>query len=84
MELAEFVKYQRRFYGQRQQDLADMAGVGIHFIRDVEQGKKSLRMDKVNQVLEVYKAEMTPMAIRLNKRRTTDSLPKKYKDLYPW
>ena len=41
-------------------------------------------MDKVNQVLEVYQAEMTPMAIRLNKRRTTDCLPKKYKDLYRW
>ncbi len=84
MELAEFVKYQRRYYSQRQQDLADMAGVGLHFIRDLEQGKKSLRMDKVNQVLAVYKAEMTPMAIHLNKSRTTECLPKRYKDHYRW
>ena len=84
MELVEFVKYKRRFYGHKQQDLADMAGVGLHFIRNMEQGKKSLQLDKVNQVLAVYKAEMAPMAIHLNKSRTIESLPKKYKDLYRW
>jgi predicted transcriptional regulator len=84
MDLVEFVKYKRRYYGHKQQDLADMSGVGLHFIRNMEQGKKSLQLGKVNQVLAVYKAEMAPIAIHLNQGRTTKGLPKKFKDLHPW
>ncbi len=84
MDLIEFVKYKRRYYGHKQQDLADMSGVGLHFIRNMEQGKKSLQLDKVNQVLAVYKAEMAPMSINQNKSRTTEGLPKKFKDLHRW
>lgn len=37
-----------------QEELAEKAGVGLRFIRDLEQGKESLRMDKVNQVLALF------------------------------
>ena len=37
-----------------QEDLAEKAGVGLRFIRDLEQGKQSLRLDKVNQVLALF------------------------------
>ena len=44
-----------------QRDLSEKAGVGIHFIRDLEQGKKTLRMDKVNQVLALFGMELGPV-----------------------
>jgi len=46
-----FVKERRKTFGLTQRELADRAGVGLRFIRDLEQGKESLRLDKVNQVL---------------------------------
>lgn len=58
--LAEFIRNQRKQYGLTQETLAERAGVGLHFVRDIEQGKKSLRMDKVNQVLQLFGAELMP------------------------
>lgn len=43
-----------------QEELAEKAGVGLRFIRDLEQGKESLRMDKVNQVLALFGYRTTP------------------------
>lgn len=42
----------RRRAGLTQEDFSKRAGVGLRFIRDLEQGKASVRLDKVNQVLE--------------------------------
>ncbi len=36
------------------------SGVGLRFIRELEQGKETLRMDKVNQVLSLFGAELGP------------------------
>lgn len=52
--LANFVKEMRKKYNLTQIDLADKSGVGIRFVRDLEQGKQTLRMDKVNQVLSLF------------------------------
>ncbi len=41
-----------------QQDLADRSGVGLRFIRELEQGKKTVRLDKVNQVLSLFGHEL--------------------------
>ena len=59
-ELIEFVKRRRKQLGMTQQDLADRAGVGLRFVRDMEQGKESLRLDKVNQVLALFGHRMAP------------------------
>lgn len=48
--------------GLTQKDLADRAGVGLRFVRDLEQGKTSLRLDKVNQVLALFGHRMEPAA----------------------
>lgn len=40
--------------GLTQEELASKAGVGLRFVRDIEQGKKTLRLDKVNQVLSLF------------------------------
>jgi y4mF family transcriptional regulator len=46
-----------------QPDLAAKAGVGLRFIRDCEQGKSTLRMDKVNQVLKLFGMELGPVPL---------------------
>lgn len=52
--IASFVKYNRAKVKMTQGELAERAGVGLRFIRDLEQGKETLRMDKVNQVLRLF------------------------------
>ena len=52
--IAEYVKRMRRETGLTQVDLSEKAGVGLRFVRELEQGKESLRLDKVNQVLSLF------------------------------
>jgi y4mF family transcriptional regulator len=54
MQLNEFVKSKRNAAKLTQPELAGKAGVGLRFVRDLEQGKASLRLDKVNQVLQLF------------------------------
>ncbi len=54
MTIADFVRQQRKQYKMTQRNLADRAGVGIRFIRELEAGKPTLRMDKVNVVLDMF------------------------------
>ncbi len=58
MSLAIFVKEKRKSVRLTQPELAEKAGVGLRFIRELEQGKKSLRLDKVNQVLLLFGYEV--------------------------
>jgi y4mF family transcriptional regulator len=62
-ELIDFVKSRREQLGLTQQELAGRAGVGLRFVRDLEQGKESLRLDKVNQILVLFGHKMGPMEI---------------------
>ncbi len=62
-DLSDFVKGERKKNSLTQEDLARMTGVGLRFIRDLEQGKASLRMDKVNQVLEAFGAKLCPIPL---------------------
>ncbi len=64
--LQAFVKQRRRKLKLTQQQLAVKSGVGLRFIRDMEQGKASLRMDKVNQVLLMFGYELGPVPIDRN------------------
>ncbi|MDC7232105.1 MAG: helix-turn-helix transcriptional regulator [Spirochaetales bacterium] len=58
--MIQIVKEKRSSLGLTQKDLADRAGVYLRFIRDMEQGKESLRLDKVNQVLSLFGMKMMP------------------------
>jgi y4mF family transcriptional regulator len=58
MKLADFVKDRRKSVKLTQPELAEKAGVGLRFIRELEQGKESLRLDKVNQVLQLFGHEV--------------------------
>lgn len=57
--LSNTVKKLRKEYGLTQEDLALKSGVGLCFIRNLEQGKATLRMDKVNQLLDLFNYELT-------------------------
>lgn len=69
MSLARFVKEKRKTAGLTQPELAEKAGVGLRFIRDMEKGKQSLRMDKVNQVLQLFGHQLG--AVPLNRDNMT-------------
>ena len=61
MLIAAFVKEMRRKHGLTQVDLADKSGVGLRFVRELEQGKQTLRMDKINQVLCLFGHQVGPI-----------------------
>lgn len=58
--LSSFVKDNRNRLGLKQEELAEKAGVGLRFIRELEQGKNTLRIDKVNQVLSLFGYSLIP------------------------
>lgn len=62
-KLSKFIKERRKLLGITQAELASKAGVGLRFVREIEQGKKSLQLDKVNQVLSLFGFEMVPEKI---------------------
>jgi y4mF family transcriptional regulator len=54
MKIAHFIKEKRNATNLTQQEMAEKAGVGLRFVRDLEQGKETVRLDKVNQVLQLF------------------------------
>ena len=67
LSLSLFIKEKRKQLKLTQPELAERAGVGLRFIREMEQGKKTLRLDKVNQVLAMFGSEMG-MVEKIEKR----------------
>ena len=52
--ISEFLKRKRKETGLTQEEFALRSGLGLRFVRELEQGKKSCRTDKVNQALEMF------------------------------
>lgn len=65
MTLSIFVKEMRKQFGLTQVDLAEKSGVGLRFVRELEQGKQTLRLDKVNQVLALFGRQVGAVEIDL-------------------
>ena len=59
-QLSEFVKQKRKKLNLTQPELSEKAGIGLRLLREIEQGKKTMRMDKVNQVLALFGYELAP------------------------
>lgn len=59
-EIAEYVKKARREAGLTQREFALRSGLGLRFVRDLEQGKETVRMDKVNQALAMFGMTAVP------------------------
>lgn len=66
MTLDSFVKEKRKVSSLTQPELAEKAGVGLRFVRELEQGKETLRLDKVNKVLQLFGYEVGPTPIIRN------------------
>ncbi len=67
LSLSDFVRKRRKELGLTQPILADKAGVGLRFIRELERNKPTLQMDKVNQVLLLFGYELGPVPINRKK-----------------
>jgi y4mF family transcriptional regulator len=61
--LSKHVKLRRKQNQLTQPELAIKAGVGLRFVRDLEQGKTTLRMDKVNDVLRLFGETLGPISM---------------------
>ena len=53
-----FIKEKRKQLKLTQPELAERAGVGLRFVRELEQGKQTVQLDKVNQVLSLFGSEL--------------------------
>ena len=58
--IAEFIKANRRAAGLTQEEFALRSGLGLRFVRELEQGKETVRMDKVNEALAMFGMEAVP------------------------
>ena len=56
--LSKYVKAMRKQYNLTQVELSEKSGVGLRFVRELEQGKTTLRLDKVNQILNLFGSEV--------------------------
>ena len=59
-EIAQFVKRKRKEAGLTQPEFALRSGLGLRFVRELEQGKETLRLDKVNQALSMFGMTAVP------------------------
>ena len=61
--IGEYIKQKRKLFRLTQIELADRTGVGIRFIRELENGKPTVQLNKVNQVLELFGEKLYPKKI---------------------
>lgn len=58
--ISKFVKEERKKAGLTQEEFAMRSGLGLRFVRELEQGKETMRLDKVNQALAMFGMETVP------------------------
>ena len=63
MTISEHIKSRRKEHGLTQEELAERAGVGLRFLRELERGKSTVQLDKVNMVLKLFGEELQPARI---------------------
>lgn len=59
-KISDYVKTERKKAGLTQEEFALRSGLGLRFVRELEQGKETVRLDKVNQALEMFGMEAVP------------------------
>ena len=64
--ISKYVKEQRKLLGLTQEQFAIRSGLGLRFVRELEQGKETVRLDKVNQALSMFGMEAVPGRLENN------------------
>ncbi len=59
-KIALFIKENRKAAGLTQKEFSMRSGLGLRFVRELEQGKETVRMDKVNMALSMFNMEAVP------------------------
>ena len=59
-KIAEFIKTNRKEAGLTQEEIAIRSGLGLRLVRELEQGKETVRIDKVNEALAMFGMEAVP------------------------
>ena len=59
--MGEYIRTKRKLYNLTQMELAERSGVGVRFVRELERGKATVQLDKVNMVLALFGEELGPM-----------------------
>ena len=63
MDIGEYIRAKRKLHSLTQVGLAERSGVGVRFVRELERGKATVQLDKVNQVLSLFGEELRPARI---------------------
>ena len=58
--IGNYIKQERKKAGLTQEEFAMRSGLGLRFVRELEQGKETVRLDKVNQALAMFGKEAVP------------------------
>jgi y4mF family transcriptional regulator len=58
--IGTYIKIERKKAGLSQEEFAIRSGLGLRFVRELEQGKETVRLDKVNQALAMFGMEAVP------------------------
>lgn len=66
MNIGEYIQAKRKLHGLTQVELAERCGVGVRFVRELERGKPTIQLDKVNQVLALFGEELSPTKIKIS------------------
>ena len=61
--IGDYIKTERKKAGLTQEEFAMRAGLGLRFVRELEQGKETVRMDKVNQALAMFGMQAGPCPV---------------------
>jgi len=64
--ISHTVRKERKALGHTQQEFSQRVGVSLSFLRSLEQGKTTLRLDKVNEVLNFLGLELIPSRVNSN------------------
>lgn len=59
-KISNYIKTERKKMGLTQEEFALRSGLGLRFVRELEQGKTTVRLDKVNQALAMFDMELVP------------------------